>query len=252
MTGVPTVASPTDRSSRIAALLAVLAWPLSLVYGAGSLLGLVAVSMASRDLRRRPDDRRAFGTVVLGFGAMVFGGCILSALLVEPGDRVAGPDVMGSVASGSWTTLDGRPIELASGDGRPTIVDVWATWCPPCVAGIPTLEAFHRDLADEFRIVSFAVEPSSKVSGWLESRRSRIAAGDLSPLSVPTYPIVARDGPMPAIVDATRAYPTLWILAEDGTVLQEIVGMHDPMTLLARIRAASMPAGVAPASTDAP
>lgn len=225
-----------------AALLAIAAWPLSLIYGVGSILGLVAVALASRDLRRQPDDRKAFATVIIGFGAMVFGGCIMSAMLIGPGDAPRRPVLAGTVAEGSYPTLDGGSITLASSDpddDRLVIVDVWATWCPPCVASIPTLEAIHRDLADEFRVVSFAVEPGTTVERWLEKRRDQIAAGDLEPLAVPTYPIVARDGPMPEIVRATRAYPTLWILAPDGTVLHEIVGMHDPITLLNLLRAAA-------------
>ena len=241
--------SPVTRSRpSISTLLAIVAWPLSLVYGTGSVLGLVAVAMGSRELRRRPDDRRAFATVVLGFGAMVFGGCILSAMLVGPGKAPIRTSLAGTVEDGTWPTLDGGSITLASNDGRITIVDVWATWCPPCIASIPTLEAIHRDMADEFRVVSFAVEPGSTVSRWLDRRRGEVDAGDLPRLAVPTYPIVARDSPMPEIVRSTRAYPTLWILGPDGTVLNEIVGMHDPMTLITLLRGVAD----APASSEAP
>ena len=97
-------------------------------------------------------------------------------------------------------------------------------------------------MSDEFRIVSVAVEPASVVEPWLERRRAKVAAGDLEPLAVPTYPIITRDGDIPSVARATRAYPTLWLLAPDGTVLHEIVGMHDPMTLLTLLRAAQAPA----------
>lgn len=242
-------ASGSHRPS-IATLLAIAAWPLSLVYGLGSLLGLLAAAMASRDLQRRPDDRRAFATIILGFGAMVFGGCILSSMLIGPGTAPGRTDLAGTIEDGTWPTLDGGSITLASDDGRITIVDVWATWCPPCIASIPTLEAIHRDMADEFRVVSFAVEPGSVVSRWLDKRRDEVESGALSELALPTYPIVARDTPMPGVVGATRAYPTLWILGPDGTVLGEIVGMHDPVTLLTLIRATAAPPADEP--PDAP
>ena len=233
--------TPTRRPST-AALLAIAAWPLSLVYGIGSILGLVAVALASRDLARRPDDRQSFAVVILGFGAMVFGGCIMSAMLIGPGVAPPRAPMTGTIESGTFPTLDGGTVTLASGDDRLTIVDVWATWCPPCVASIPTLEAIHRDMSDEFRVVSVAVESASVVGPWMARRREKVAAGDLEPLAVPTYPIITRDGAIPEVARATRAYPTLWILAPDGTVLHEIVGMHDPMTLLSLLRAAQMPA----------
>lgn len=218
----------------IAVWLAVLAVPMSLVYGLGGILGLVAIALASPGLRNG-GDRRTFGTVLLGFFAVALSGCIASALLIGPGGRER-PNVLGSVATASLRALDGSTIELADGV-RPTIVDVWATWCPPCIAGIPMLEAIHRDLAEEVRVISIAVEPATVVESWLAERRSAVASGELDRLSIPTYPIVASGQPLPELVDATRAYPTLWILDADGRVVQELVGLHDLPTLLALVRA---------------
>ena len=135
----------------------------------------------------------------------------------------------------TYPTVDGGSVSLQSNDGRITIVDVWATWCGPCVASIPTIESIHRDMADDFRVISFAVKPSSTVTPWLDQRRARAAAGQLSPLAVPTYPVAAQDGEMPDIVNQTRGYPTLWILAPNGDVLDQIVGKHDAGVLRDRL-----------------
>ena len=45
--------------------------------------------------------------------------------------------------------LGGGPdVDLRSAaPGRPTLVNVWATWCPPCVEEVPDLVAF-ADAAD--------------------------------------------------------------------------------------------------------
>ena len=231
---------PKDARVRAAAWLAVIGLPLTLVNGLGGILGLVAVAMASPQLRRRPDDRRAFATVVLGFGCMLIGGCIGSAMLIGPGIAPR-PDVTGAPQPGSWTDLDGRPVSLASGDGRPTIVDVWATWCGPCIQAIPTLEAIHRDLADEVRVISIAVESERVVRPWIEARQAAVDSGELPANVVPSYPIITIDDGSPDLARATRAYPTLWILAPDGTVVQEFVGMHDLITILAAVRFATDP-----------
>jgi len=40
--------------------------------------------------------------------------------------------------------LDGRPFDLAAERGRVVIVNYWATWCSPCRAEMPVLDAFYR------------------------------------------------------------------------------------------------------------
>ena len=238
---MPEPAPVARDSGRLTAMLAAFSLPLSL-FAVGGLLGLAALALASRELRRNPGDRRAFASAIIGLISMFLGGVVATFFLAPPGSPSPTVDLVGTVQTESLQTIDGAVIPLASGDGRVTLVDVWATWCPPCIASIPLLESIHRDLDAEVRVVSYAAEPWTTVVKWLERRRLDATAGRIAPGAVPTYPIATRDGPPLALAAATRAYPTLWILDAAGVVRFKLEGMHDLPTILSLLRMAEKPA----------
>lgn len=51
------------------------------------------------------------------------------------------------------TTLDGTPASLSDYLGSVVLVNLWATWCPPCREEMPTLQAFY----DEYRSDGFVL-----------------------------------------------------------------------------------------------
>ena len=46
-------------------------------------------------------------------------------------------------------TLEGDSVSLASLRGAPVLLNVWATWCPPCREEIPELQALHEELGPQ-------------------------------------------------------------------------------------------------------
>lgn len=71
---------------------------------------------------------------------------------VTPRVRVGEPAVDFTV-----TSLDGRPIRLSDYRGRVVLLDFWATWCPPCVAGIPNLRKAYDQFKDSGRFAILSV-----------------------------------------------------------------------------------------------
>lgn len=53
------------------------------------------------------------------------------------------------------TTIDGQTIDLADTQGDVVLVNFWATWCPPCRAEMPVIEAAYQQHKDKgFRVLA--------------------------------------------------------------------------------------------------
>jgi thiol-disulfide isomerase/thioredoxin len=65
---------------------------------------------------------------------------------------------------------DGRPRSLAEWNGRPQVINFWATWCAPCRREIPMLNALARDpaLAD-VALIGIAIDFRTDVLRYLEA-----------------------------------------------------------------------------------
>jgi thiol-disulfide isomerase/thioredoxin len=51
---------------------------------------------------------------------------------------------------------DGDPASLADFHGRPLLVNLWATWCAPCIAEMPTLDALAGREKDRLQVVTIS------------------------------------------------------------------------------------------------
>ena len=68
----------------------------------------------------------------------------------------------------SATQPDGAPLTMASLRGRPTLVNFWATWCPPCVEELPLIDAFYREhAANGWQVVGLALDKPAAVQSFL-------------------------------------------------------------------------------------
>jgi thiol-disulfide isomerase/thioredoxin len=63
-----------------------------------------------------------------------------------------------SLPSASIATLDGERVSLTSFKGKPLLINFWATWCAPCVAEMPELQALYEEHGDKLTVVAIAVE----------------------------------------------------------------------------------------------
>lgn len=73
----------------------------------------------------------------------------------------------------------GEPARLSDFRGKPLLVNLWATWCAPCVTEMPTLAAAAAKLGDRARVVTVSQdleEAPAKVEGFLRDRKLPLPA----------------------------------------------------------------------------
>ncbi len=111
-------------------------------------------------------------------------------------------------------SLQGGEVDLASHRGKVVVLNFWATWCPPCVAEMPSLERLHRALSPEgLSVVTVSTDED-------EAELRRFVTGRA--LTLP----VLRDPGGRVAGDAyhTTGYPETFVLDRAGRVLQHVVG----------------------------
>lgn len=65
---------------------------------------------------------------------------------------------------------EGQPRALSEWDGKPLVVNFWATWCAPCRREIPMLNALARDTAAEgIEVIGIAIDFREEVLEFLDA-----------------------------------------------------------------------------------
>jgi thiol-disulfide isomerase/thioredoxin len=73
---------------------------------------------------------------------------------------------------------DGSEVTLANFKGKPVLVNLWATWCGPCVAEMPTLDALAARQADKLTVLTVSQDMQGKeiVDKWWAKQSYKLIA----------------------------------------------------------------------------
>jgi thiol-disulfide isomerase/thioredoxin len=61
------------------------------------------------------------------------------------------------IEQATFTSLEGDTVSVSDFKGKVVMIDLWETWCKPCLASFPTLEKLQKEYSDNF--VVLAVTP---------------------------------------------------------------------------------------------
>ena len=60
--------------------------------------------------------------------------------------------------------------KLSDFKGKVVIIDFWATWCGPCVVGLPRLESWQKKYPDILKVITIASDSKSRLKKFLKNR----------------------------------------------------------------------------------
>jgi peroxiredoxin len=113
----------------------------------------------------------------------------------------------------SIATDAGRAVSPSDFGGKLLVLNFWATWCPPCVQEVPSLDEFQRQFADK-GVVVLGVSVDQSPSAYRNFlSRAKVAFQ------------TARDPESKISTEyGTFKYPETYIINRDGRVVEKIIG----------------------------
>jgi thiol-disulfide isomerase/thioredoxin len=128
----------------------------------------------------------------------------------------------------AFTTRDGATKQLADFKGKLVLVNLWATWCGPCVEEMPSLQRLQAQLGDKLTILAISEDRQGEtvVAPFLQKNGIQHLAIFLDPKSAATNEFAA------------QGLPSSYLIARDGTIVGKEEGgaTWDSAEMLAKLQ----------------
>lgn len=117
------------------------------------------------------------------------------------------------------TDMQGRKVTLSQFRGKIVLLNFWATWCPPCVEEMPSLEQLHQRFKDQgLVLLAVNVEESYQtVSRFLQGKNY-------------SFPILLDTAAEVQNTYQVFRFPETFVIDRNGIIVDRIIGGRDWMS----------------------
>jgi peroxiredoxin len=113
--------------------------------------------------------------------------------------------------------LDGKKVSLSDYRGKVVFVNIWATWCPPCVEEMPSMQNLYQKLKSEnFEIMAVSID----------SQGAKVVAPFMKKYKLTFPALMDSMGTIKRIYKATGV-PESYIIDKDGILAKKVIGPLD-------------------------
>lgn len=115
----------------------------------------------------------------------------------------------------NWKLVDseGKEVDFSEMRGKVVLVNIWATWCPPCVAEMPGMQDLYEDYGDRVEFLFIARDEHDRVEKFISKNE----------YSFPVY--FERTAPPEEL--SSNSLPTTFVIDASGVIRVEKVGAAD-------------------------
>jgi peroxiredoxin len=134
----------------------------------------------------------------------------------SPADSDKNPPAIERAADFSLKDLRGGTISLASMRGKVVLLSFWATWCPPCVSEMPSLNRLYQELRPRgFEVVAVSLDRST------DDVREYIGKKGFK------FLVLMDEGNTVAKRYKVFSTPTTFLIDKKGNVVERFYGEYD-------------------------
>ncbi len=117
----------------------------------------------------------------------------------------------------TYPGLDGKKVSLSDYRGKVVFVNIWATWCPPCVEEMPSMQKLYQKLKGEnFEILAVSID----------SKGAKVVAPFMKKYKL-TFPALLDYMGTVKRIYKTTGVPESYIIDKDGILIKKVLGPLD-------------------------
>lgn len=116
------------------------------------------------------------------------------------------------LSSYQWQLVDatGKSVSLKHYKGKIIFINFWATWCPPCIAEMPSMQNLYVDYQDKIVFLFVTTDSFEKANAFLNKEN----------LNLPIYQSVTN----PPLEMDSSTIPATYIIDKEGSIILAKIG----------------------------